>query len=181
MEILRSMSVQEFDKEFGSIHRSIFSRDGIDVRPFVPIEWAMVLVPFGCNMEERDFRGLMLAAEAHGDREIIVADAETIQPSEAAVVIEASFMAFETLKFRPGANLAIMDIHLFGRSGRWGCICAASHDDVAIVGGDSSFMARFLQAVGGIAVLRGRFLEFATSQWSVGEDVRSRLLGMVGW
>ncbi|MDZ4235895.1 MAG: hypothetical protein U1C73_19520 [Dietzia sp.] len=173
--------MEEFDREFGSLHRSIFANENCNVRPFVSGQWDLVLVPYGCNMEERDFRGLMLAAAACGDREIIVADAETKQPSEAAVVVEASFTAFETVKFRAGTNLTIMDVHIFGRSGYWGCICAASYDDVAIVGGDGDFMTRYLAAVGGIAVLRHRFLKFANSGWSVGDDVRSRLLGMAGW
>jgi len=181
MEILSSLSVQEFDKDFGFLHRSIFSGEGYDVRPFVPVEWEMLLVPYGCSMEGQDFRGLLLAAEAYGDREIIIADAETNQPSEAAVVIEASCTAFETAKSRPGTNLAIIDIHLFGKSGRWGCICAASCDDVAIVGGDSAFITRFLEAVGGIVALRDRFLEFATTEWDIGDQARSRLMGMVGW
>ena len=175
------MSVQEFDKQFGLLHRSIFSREEMEVRPFVSIDWRTVLVPYGCNLEERDLRGLMLAAEACGDREIIIADAETTQPSEAAVVIEALFIAFENVKRRPGTNLAIMDTHLFGQSGRWGCICAASRDDIAIVGGDTGFIARYLEAVGGIAALRGRSLEFATSEWSISEDARLRLLEMAGW
>jgi len=175
------MSAQEFDQELGSLHRSIFSCQGLDVRPFVSPEWEMFLIPYGCNMDERDFCGLMLAAEACGDREIIISDAETNQPSEAAVVIEASYTAFEIAKSRPGTNLAIMDIHLFGRSGRWGCICAASRDDVAIVGGDSGFIARFLEAVGGVVALRGRFLDFATTEWSIDEETRSHLQEMVGW
>ena len=181
METLRSVSAHEFEKKFGSLHRSIFARDGWDALPFVPVEWEMVLVPYGCNMEEPDFHGLMLAAEACGDREVIIADAETNLPSEAAVVIEASFTAFEATKFRAGTNLAIMDIHLFGQSGQWGCVCAASHDDIGIVGGASIFMERFLEAVGGLAALRGRFFEFARTEWSIGEEVRSRLLEMVGW
>lgn len=181
METLRSVSAREFEKEFGSLHRSIFSSDGLDALPFVSLEWEMVLVPYGCNMEESDFHGLMLAAEACGDREVIIADAETNRPAEAAVVIEASFTAFEAAKFRAGTNLAIMDVHLFGQSGQWGCVCAASHDDIAIVASASIFMKRFLEAVGGQVVLRRRFLEFARTEWSIGEEVRSRLLKMVGW
>ena len=181
MENLRSVSAYEFEKELGSLHRSIFSCAGWDALPFAPVEWEMVLVPYGCNMEELDFHGLVLAAEACGDREIIIADAETNRPSEAAVVIEASFSAFEEAKIRAGTNLMIMDTHLFGRSGQWGCVCAASHDDIAIVGGAPTFMKRFLEAVGGQAVLRGRFLEFARTEWSIGEEARARILEMIGW
>jgi hypothetical protein len=181
MEIFRSLSVQRFDKEFGSLYRSIFAGGRFDVHPFVSLEWTMVLVPYGCNMEERDFNGLMLAAQVCGDRELIIVDAETKRPSEAAVVIEASFAAFKEMKLRPGTNLGVVDTHLFGRSGGWGCICAASLDDIVIVGGASDFIARFLEAVDGIRTLRERFLEFARTEWSIGDEARSRLLGMVRW
>lgn len=177
----RSLTAQEFDNEYGSLHHSIFSQEGADGRPFVPMDWKSFLVPYGYNMEEQDFRGLALAAKSCGDQEIVIVDAEANQPSEAAIVIEASWSAFETAKFRPNTNLTVMDTHLFGRSGSWGCICAASCDDVAIVGAEPDFIARFLEAVGGIALLRDRFLEFATLEWSIGKEARSHLLEIVGW
>lgn len=63
----------------------------------------------------------------------------------------------------------------------WGCICAASLDDVAVVGGDGQFVSALLERVGGEVVLRERFLRFARDEWSVGEDMRRRLLRMAGW
>lgn len=181
MAAFRSLSPQEFDQEFGALHRSIFSDEGFDVRPFHSRKWGIVLVPYGSNMEEQDLRCLAQAAETCGDQEMVIKDSETRQPSEAAVVIQASPAAFEAVKTRPGTNLAIMDTHMFGRSGRWGCILAASLDDIAILGGDSEFIARFVETVGGVTVLRDRFLKFSTTEWSIGEEARSRLLGLASW
>ncbi len=181
MPVFRSLSLEEFDKEFGSSYRSIFSGKEIRSRPFRSLEWQILLLPYGVNMEEQDFQILALAAEACGDREMVLVDTETIEPSEAAVVIPGSFFAFEKAKSRPETNLAIMDTDLFGRSGHWGCICAASLDDVAIVGGDSEFIACFVKAAGSTAALRDRFLEFSRTEWSVDDGTKSSLLRMVGW
>ena len=179
MGILRSLSVQEFARVIfiGLYSPATDSKSAL----LCPRNGEIVLVLNGSNMEEQDFRGLTLAAEAYGDRQIIIADAETNEPSEAAVLIDASFSSFEAAKSRPGTRLAILDLHLFGQSGNWGGICVASLDDVALLGGDSRFVARFVAAAGGMAVLRDRFLEFATTEWSIGEEARSHLLAMVGW
>lgn len=181
MQIVRSLTAQDFEKEFGSIHRSIFSREWKGNFPFVAADWELILIPYGCHMDEHDFRGLVFAAECFGDQEIIIADVETEKPTEAAVVIEASFPVFESLKSRPNSNFAIIDIHMFGKSGVWGCICAASLDDVAILGGQSSFMGSFFEAGGGLNVLRNRFRDFASTEWSIEDEERSRLLRLVGW
>ena len=180
-EVMRSMSSEEFETEFGLLYRSVFSADPFDVRPFCSAEWQIFLVPYGNNMEERDFCGLLEGAKACSDRDIVIKDDETVEPQEAAVVIQASYEAFETAKFRPGTNMAIMDTRLFGRSGRWGCICVASLDDVAIVGGDTTFSDTFAVALGGVPLLRDRFLKFSTAEWSMGTDMRSQLLRVAGW
>ena len=181
MSIFRSLSLEQFDEEFGVCYRSIFQGDRMDLRPFRHPEWQVLLLPYGSNMDENDFHALARAAEVCGDREIVLADVETIDPSEAAVVIPASYLDFERVKSRPMTNLPIMDSVLFGRSGQWGCIFAASLDDVSIVGGDSSFIASFVDAAGGSSALRARFLEFSTKEWSVREASRSNLLKLVGW
>jgi hypothetical protein len=175
------LSPQEFEMEFGPLHRAIFAGKALLDQPFCSPRWRTLLVPYGNNMKNESFDALVEAASKCGDQEIIIMDAETIEPTEAAVIISLSREDYEATILRPGTNLGVMDTHLFGRSGRWGCICAPSLDGIAILGGDSAFVATFTDSAGGEQTLRDQFLEFSSSEWSVDADVRLKLLRMVGW
>lgn len=178
---MRSLTNSEFQREFEELHHSIFARRELELGPFVSIDWRMVLIPYGYNMEESDIEALVRASQDCGDTDIIIADAETNNPVEAAVVVKASTDEFKAVKCRPQSNLGTVDVHIFGRSAEWGCVCAASRDDVAVLGGSVGFMDKYVDASGGAAFLRKRFLDFSSREWSIGMAARSHLLRLAGW
>ena len=98
-QVIRSMSSEEFEIDFGPLYRSVFSDDPYDVRPFCSSEWQIFLVPYGNNMEERDFCGLLEGAKACSDRDIVIKDDEDPDPQVAVVVFPPSCEAFEAAKF----------------------------------------------------------------------------------
>ncbi len=176
------MSYDEFWTEFGTVFRSVFCLGHLQVRPFDSSEWPIFLVSGGIHMLEQEYRGLFEGAKACGDREMILTEVESRFPESGGMIIPVSYDAVQKAKYLSKSTFTILDTCLFGRSGRWGCICLASLDDVAVVAGDTTFAEAFVAAMGGADALRDNFLEFAaTEYWAVGDEVRANLLRLAGW
>jgi len=176
--ISRRLTASEFEDELGSLFREIFSYAGCKLETFRKSDWRTVLVPYGCNMAQSDRQGLVSAIVTCGDQEVVIRDVESLSPSVAAIVVPTSSNALAALA---GTDFAIMDTHWFGQSKRWGCVNAASLDDILIVGGDAEFIRSFTEAVGGVEALRDRFVRFSKTEWSIEHEIRQKILGLPDW
>lgn len=181
MSNLLSIPTASFDTHLKHLHDSIFTGEAIDKNPFRNNIWRIILLPYGINMGEQDFYTLGSVARKCGDNELVIADAETIEPEEAAVIIPWSYSTLTEARLRRGSFIGLMDAHFFGYSAMWGAISGCSVDDILCIGGNESFMSTLIGQFGGEEVLRDRFFQFASHEWSIGWEIRERLLIAAGW
>lgn len=185
MANIRSLSVEDFETTWRPLHDAIFSKGSLQIPgpgPFRKPDWKVIVIPYGINMEEETFRSLAQAAEVCGDDELIIADAETLDPETAAIIIPWSYATLAEARFREGSLIGVMDMHLFGASGEWGAVSACSLDDILFVAGNERFTSRLLPNLGGESEVRRRFLEFASQGgWGMNDEIRKQVLGFVGW
>jgi hypothetical protein len=181
MTRVQSLSIPQFEEEFGALYRSIFARRPLEERPFRNPEWQVLLLPYGPGSRPEDLEAIFAAATACGDSEVVI-KADIIEPEEeAGVVCEATVEAFEAAQWREESLLAVVDIHFFGRSGCWGCITMPSQEGLVFLGGEGKFIQRFLESVGGEEVLRSRWLTFADEDLYLSKEELDRLLRIAGW
>ena len=176
MSILyRDIAVATFDSEWRAIHDTIFNGRPAHEQPFLHSSWGKFLIPYGLNMELEVFNSLACAATQIGDKDIVVWNSEALEPQPAASMAW-DYHAADQLRC---TLLGHFETHIFGHSGSWGMVCTVN--DFSCVGGESSFMEAVAASLGGRGAVREQFLRFATREWEVSDEFRTKVLKMVGW
>lgn len=178
---MRRLTEAEYRAQWEFIHRRVFSNAPIQDGPFSNPSWKMVLLPGDLLLDREDFEALRTAALSFDDWEFIVVDGEGTFADEAPVVIPWDYAELE--RFRPRTVFGHAVAHSFGRSAQWGR--ASSEETFNVLGGSPDFMDRFVEAAGGLPLLRERFTESVASgdvsfgRWR--DPLARRLLELVGW
>jgi hypothetical protein len=188
-ELIRKLSPEDVIKKYGSIHDSIFRKDGSLEAPFLSSNWEVVLLPYGeLRFSDVDFFALMQAAESIGSKKFIITSAEDYGKSFSPPLesIELPWDRELLNEVRNVTVLGIFDSHIFDQSGIWGVVSYWDH--YFCVGGDETFMDLFTRKAGGRVALKERFLEYAKSlDWYVTgnaqkrEVFKNKILKSVGW
>lgn len=176
--MIRRIDPQMFVADYGMVHCSIFSGRSVEFHPFENLDWKILLVPGGVNIERDVFDALASMAWLQGDAECCITDFETIPPHQESVAVGWSFHEFRgALGTYP--LLHTVDVHLFGKSGSWGMICY--YDDFSCMGLDPRIAEIFTDQLGGEEIVKQRFLRFSEENWFIDGRDKAKLLRCVGW
>ena len=78
---MRALSVEAFEREWRHKHDSIFSGHPATDWPFRNETWEAFLFPYGFRISEDIFSSIAQAAQARGDNEFVIWNAEVDLPA----------------------------------------------------------------------------------------------------
>lgn len=182
MTSVKNIDRQEFERDWEGLCVRVFSKRMPPENPFAKSRWPMTLLP-GCFgwMNRPDFDALKSKAEAVGDDEFLLVDAEDQWPDEPSKLLTWDWHSFD----RIGRDTVYGHIQTYalGRSGRWGLLI--SYDTYTVLGAEPELMSAFFEHVGGEESVKKRFIK-SVDDGDVGFGEEGRLLAkklmkMVGW
>lgn len=168
-----------FESLYGAQFRSIFTGWAETESPFRSREWTEVLLPGAAlSLDDAEFNALADAAQSLGDHEFAATTMNSIPLHAIAVIGE--WDRARSVMLEAESQIDVVDYAVLGNSAQWGAV--AYHEGFTRVAGDASFMRRFLDPLGGIEGVQGRFMRYARDEWRhVSDDYRRSVLNSVGW
>lgn len=193
---IRELSLDEFRTNWADVYAKVFSGRALDDHPFVDRKWQHF--PIGApafyfseqqidrlSASERHhcqvYDALLTTASDLGDDELVLflRDGPHRNPSIFSLR-GPTLSGLQELRTRPDDGF---DRHIFGRSAAWG-LAISWDEEIAVAGGNTSFVDAFLKLAGGQDALRDDFHEFSGYLENLSEEWRSavsRLKSQVGW
>ncbi|MBK7951659.1 MAG: hypothetical protein IPK00_23535 [Deltaproteobacteria bacterium] len=177
--MIRMIDRDEFTRRWRPIHDRIFSGRAADEKPFASSTWPMALLAGGLSIDTSDLLSIKAATTANGDSKAIICDGEGEWADEPARTFELSQGDLEEIEYNSFLGHTIS--HIFGESGQWGLV--VSHENFSIFSANPATFEVFLEAAGGLDLLR---LKFDQASKSIGFGPAGRsyvtaLVKMVGW
>lgn len=166
-----------FEKEWRPILNSIFAQTTDYKQFFLNSAWKSILLPYGLYSQD-NFEAIAQAAKEVGDYELIIKDAEILDPAEKlAIAMPWLYSAFDAV--RCNTILNHFDFYLFGKSAKWGGI--SSVNDYLYIAGEQVFIGNLLKIFGGIETVRIRFFDFLKEEHIPRTSSMEKILRNIGW